>query len=105
MGLLTGKRLLVTGVLTDASIAFHVARLAQDEGAEVVLSSYGRVLRLTQRISGRLPRTAPVVELDVSSPGRPRGAARAGCASMSTASTACCTRSGSPPRRRSGATS
>jgi meromycolic acid enoyl-[acyl-carrier-protein] reductase len=55
-------------VLTDASIAFHVARLAQDEGAEVVLSSYGRVLRLTQRISGRLPRTAPVVELDVSSP-------------------------------------
>jgi enoyl-[acyl-carrier protein] reductase I len=68
MGLLTGKRLLVTGVLTDASIAFHVARLAQDEGAEVVLSSYGRVLRLTQRISGRLPRTAPVVELDVSSP-------------------------------------
>jgi enoyl ACP reductase len=67
MGLLTGKRLLVTGVLTDASIAFHVARLAQDEGAEVVLSSYGRVLRLTQRISGRLPRTAPVVELDVSS--------------------------------------
>ena len=68
MGLLTGKRLLVTGVLTDASIAFHVARLAQDEGAEVVLSSYGRVLRLTQRISGRLPRTAPVIELDVSSP-------------------------------------
>ncbi len=68
MGLLTGKRLLVTGVLTDASIAFHVARLAQNEGAEVVLSSYGRVLRLTQRISGRLPRTAPVVELDVSSP-------------------------------------
>jgi len=67
MGLLTGKRLLVTGVLTDASIAFHVARLAQQEGAEVVLSSYGRVLRLTQRISGRLPRTAPVVELDVSS--------------------------------------
>ncbi len=67
MGLLTGKRLLVTGVLTDASIAFHVARLAQDEGAEVVLSSYGRVLRLTQRISGRLPRPAPVVELDVAS--------------------------------------
>jgi enoyl ACP reductase len=67
MGLLTGKRLLVTGVLTDASIAFHVARLAQGEGAQVVLSSYGRVLRLTERIAGRLPEQAPVVELDVTS--------------------------------------
>ena len=67
MGLLDGKRLLVTGVLTDASIAFHVARLAQDEGADVVLSSYGRVLRLTERISGRLPKPAPVIELDVTS--------------------------------------
>ncbi len=63
--LLEGKRLLVTGVLTDASIAFHVARLAQQEGARVVLSSYGRVLNLTTRISGRLPETAPVVQLDV----------------------------------------
>jgi enoyl ACP reductase len=67
MGLLSGKRLLVTGVLTDASIAFHVARLAQTEGAEVVLSSFGRVLRLTGRIANRLPRPAPVVELDVTS--------------------------------------
>jgi enoyl-[acyl-carrier protein] reductase I len=65
MGLLDGKRILVTGVLTDASIAFHVARLAQQEGATVVLSSFGRVLRLTQRISGRLPAEAPVIELDV----------------------------------------
>ncbi|MGH3342249.1 MAG: enoyl-ACP reductase FabI [Carbonactinosporaceae bacterium] len=63
--LLTGKRLLVTGVLTDASIAFHVARLAQQEGADVVLSSYGRVFRLTERIANRLPKPAPVVELDV----------------------------------------
>jgi meromycolic acid enoyl-[acyl-carrier-protein] reductase len=63
--LLAGKRVLVTGVLTDASIAFHVARLAQEEGAEVVLSSYGRVMRLTERISGRLPKPAPVVQLDV----------------------------------------
>jgi len=66
--LLAGKRILVTGVLTDASIAFHVARLAQQEGASVVLSSYGRVLRLTQRIAGRLPMPAPVVDLDVTSP-------------------------------------
>ncbi len=65
MGILDGKRILVTGVLTDASIAFHVARIAQDEGAQVVLSSYGRVLRLTTRIAGRLPQPAPVIELDV----------------------------------------
>jgi enoyl ACP reductase len=67
MALLDGKRILVTGVLTDASIAFHVARLAQEEGAEVVLTSFGRVLRLTQRIAKRLPKDAPVVELDVTS--------------------------------------
>ena len=53
MGILEGKRILVTGVLTDASIAFHVARIAQEEGAQVVLSSYGRVLRHTERIAGR----------------------------------------------------
>jgi len=65
VALLTGKNILVTGVLTDASIAFHIARLAQEEGATVILSSYGRVFRLTERISGRLPHLAPVVELDV----------------------------------------
>ena len=64
-GLLAGKKILVTGVLTDASIAFHIARLAQEEGAEVILSSYGRVLSLTTRIAGRLPKPAPVIELDV----------------------------------------
>jgi enoyl-[acyl-carrier protein] reductase I len=68
MSLLSGKRLLVTGVLTEASIAFDVARLAQEEGADVVLSSYGRVMRLTERISGRLPKPAPVIDLDVTSP-------------------------------------
>jgi enoyl-[acyl-carrier protein] reductase I len=67
MGILDGKRLLVTGVLTDTSIAFHVARLAQQEGAEVVLTSFGRQMRITQVISRRLPQEAPVVELDVSS--------------------------------------
>lgn len=65
MGLLQGKNILVTGVLTDASIAFHIARLAQEEGANVVLTSYGRVLNLTTRISGRLPSKAPVIQLDV----------------------------------------
>ena len=65
MGLLTGKNILVTGVLTDASIAFHIARIAQEEGATVLLSSYGRVLSLTTRIAGRLPNPAPIIELDV----------------------------------------
>ena len=60
MGLLDGKKILVTGVLTDSSIAFHIARLAQEQGAQVVLSSYGRVLSLTTRIAGRLPQPAPV---------------------------------------------
>jgi enoyl-[acyl-carrier protein] reductase I len=66
MGILQGKKILVTGVLTDGSIAFHIARLAQEEGATVVLSSFGRALSLTTRISGRLPQAAPVIELDVS---------------------------------------
>jgi len=65
MALLEGKTLLVTGVLTDGSIAFHVARLAQEQGAKVVLTSFGRQLRLTQVIARRLPQPAPVVELDV----------------------------------------
>jgi enoyl ACP reductase len=64
MGILDGKRILVTGVLTDASIAFHVARVAQQEGATVVLTGFGR-LSLVQRIAKRLPVTPPVLELDV----------------------------------------
>lgn len=65
MGILQGKNILVTGVLNDSSIAFHIARLAQEEGANVVLSSYGRIRRITERIANRLPQTAPVIELDV----------------------------------------
>ncbi|ASO19817.1 enoyl-[acyl-carrier protein] reductase I [Actinoalloteichus hoggarensis] len=63
-GLLEGKRLLVTGVITDASIGFHVAKIAQEQGAQVVLTGFGR-MSLVQRIAGRLPRPAPVIELDV----------------------------------------
>jgi meromycolic acid enoyl-[acyl-carrier-protein] reductase len=66
MGLLDGKRILVTGVLTDSSIAFHVARLAQQEGATVVLTGFGR-LSLVERIAKRLPEPPPVLELDVTS--------------------------------------
>jgi enoyl-[acyl-carrier protein] reductase I len=68
MGILDGKRLLVTGLLTDASIAFHVAKLAQREGASVVLTSFGRTMKITQAIAKRLPETPPVVELDVQDP-------------------------------------
>ncbi|MGH3796991.1 MAG: enoyl-ACP reductase FabI [Pseudonocardiaceae bacterium] len=63
-GLLEKKRLLITGVITDASIAFHVARVAQEQGAQVVLTGYGR-MRLVERIAQRLPEPAPVLELDV----------------------------------------
>jgi enoyl-[acyl-carrier protein] reductase I len=65
MGILDGKKILITGVLTEASIAFSAARLAQEQGATVVLSNFGRALSLCQRISKRLPQEAPVVELDV----------------------------------------
>ena len=63
-GLLAGKRLLVTGVITDASIAFTTAKLAQESGATVVLTGFGR-LSLVERIARRLPQPAPVIELDV----------------------------------------
>jgi enoyl ACP reductase len=68
MGILDGKRLLVTGVLTDASIAFHVARIAQAEGATVVLTGFGR-MSLVERIAKRLPQPPPVLELDVTDTG------------------------------------
>ena len=67
MGLLDGKRILVTGVLMDSSIAFHVARIAQQEGATVVLSSFGRTMKITQAIAKRLPSAPPIIELDASS--------------------------------------
>ncbi len=68
MGLLDGKHILVTGVLTDASLAFAVARAAQREGATVVLSGAGRGLSLTKRTARKLPATAEVLEIDVTRP-------------------------------------
>lgn len=65
MGIMQGKNILVTGVLTDQSIAFHVAKIAQEEGATVILTGFGRGLALTKRISGRLPAPVEVLELDV----------------------------------------
>ncbi|NDL56343.1 enoyl-ACP reductase FabI [Phytoactinopolyspora mesophila] len=64
MGILDGKRVLVTGVLTESSFAFQVARLAQQQGATVVLTGFGR-MSLVERIAKRLPEPAPVLELDV----------------------------------------
>ena len=66
--LLQGKRLVVTGVLTDASIAFSVARRAQESGAELVLTSFGRPMSLTRRSARRLPQPPDVLELDVTDP-------------------------------------
>ncbi len=63
--LLDGKRLLITGVLDPRSIAFLVARLAQTEGAELVLTSFGKARRLTERTATRLDDVADVLELDV----------------------------------------
>jgi enoyl-[acyl-carrier protein] reductase I len=69
MSLLHGKRLLLTGVLTESSLAFAVARVALEEGAEVVLTGAGRGLALTRRAARRLPGTPDVLELDVTEPG------------------------------------
>jgi enoyl-[acyl-carrier protein] reductase I len=63
--MLAGKRLLVTGVVTRDSIAWHVADQAQRMGAEVVLTGFGRARRLTERAAARLPEPAEVLELDV----------------------------------------
>ncbi len=67
MGILDDKNLLITGVLTDASLAFAVARLAQEQGAEVVLTGAGRGLSLTQRTARKLPVEPEVLEFDVTS--------------------------------------
>ncbi len=69
MALLTGKKLLITGVLTDDSLAFGVAKLAQQEGAEVVLTGFDRALRLTRRTARKLDPVPDVYELDVTDVG------------------------------------
>ncbi len=79
MALLDGKRILVTGVLTDASLAFGVARHAQAEGAEIVLTGAGRGLSLTRRTARKLDPEPEVLELDVTDPAQ-LAAVRAGLA-------------------------
>jgi meromycolic acid enoyl-[acyl-carrier-protein] reductase len=68
MGLLDGKNIVITGVLTDASLAFGVAKLAQAEGAQIVLTGAGRALSLTERTARKLPSPVDVYELDVTQP-------------------------------------
>src|SRR6476619_3009764 len=64
--LLEGKRILVTGITNESTLAFPVARIAQEEGAEVILSSFGRVMSITRRAARRLPTEPEIIELDVS---------------------------------------
>src|SRR2546425_2452843 len=67
--LLENKRLLITGVLTPQSIAFHVARVAQEQGATVLLTSFGRAMGLTEKSARRLPEAPEVLEMDANDPG------------------------------------
>jgi enoyl-[acyl-carrier protein] reductase I len=71
MALLEGKRLLITGVLTDASLAFGVARLAQEEGAEIMLTSVGKARKHTERAARKLPAEPLIVEFDVADTSHP----------------------------------
>ena len=68
MGILDGKRILVAGVTMDSSIGFAAAKVAQEQGATVLISNFGRALSITRRIAKRLPAEAPVLELDVTDP-------------------------------------
>jgi enoyl ACP reductase len=68
--MLDGRRIIVTGVITKDSIAWEVARQAQEAGAEVVLTGFGRTRRMTERAAARLPEPADVLELDVNDPGQ-----------------------------------
>lgn len=66
--LLADKRLLITGVLTQGSIAWHTARVAQEQGAEIVLTGFGRGMSLTERAARRLPGECEILELDINDP-------------------------------------
>src|ERR1700737_5371102 len=64
-GILEGKKILVTGVLTPASLAFAIAELAQREGADIVLTSFGRAMSLTEKSARRMHPTPDILEMDV----------------------------------------
>lgn len=77
MGILEGKNILVTGVTLDTSIAYKVAEIARQEGANVVISAAGRALRLATRVAKRLDENIPVIEVDVTDPEHLSGLAAA----------------------------
>mgnify|MGYP003694124759 CR=1 FL=1 len=66
--LLEGKKLLVTGVLTRESIAYAAAQALQEQGAEIVLTSFGRAMGLTEKSARRLPNPVDVLEMDANDP-------------------------------------
>jgi meromycolic acid enoyl-[acyl-carrier-protein] reductase len=66
VGILEGKNILVAGVTLDSSIGFHVAKIAQEEGATVIISNFGRAMSLTRRVIKKLDPEPPLIELDVS---------------------------------------
>lgn len=75
-GLLEGKTILITGIITDASIAFHAAAMAQEQGAKVIITGFDR-LRLIDRIAQRLPKEVPPRDrARCHQRGAPRGAGR-----------------------------
>lgn len=77
MGILDGKTILVAGVTMDSSIGFATAKVAQEQGATVLISNFGRALGITRRIAKRLPVEPPVLELDVTDPAHLDGLAEA----------------------------
>lgn len=72
MGILEGKNILVAGVTMNTSIGYRVVELAQAEGANVVVSNFGRAMSLTERVLKRLDTVPPLLELDVVEPEHPR---------------------------------
>src|SRR4051794_17599378 len=77
VGILDGKRILVAGVTLDTSIGFATAKVAQEQGATVLISNFGRALNITRRIAKRLPGPAPILDLDVTDPDHLAGLADA----------------------------
>ncbi len=102
-GILEGKRVLISGVLLESSIAFHAAKQAQEQGAEIILTAFPRPT-LTERIAKKLPKPTKVIELDVTNDEHLARLADVVGEELG-AWTVSCTPSGSRPRTRSAATS
>ena len=100
VGILEGKNILVAGVTLDTSIAFHVARIAQAEGATVIVSNFGRAMSLTGRVIKKLDPVPPLLEVDVTNDEHLAGLADATRRARRPTWTVWCTRWPSPTRRR-----